>query len=87
MGPAHEFMQPAHFGHQVRARAQVEVVGVRKHQLCADFFQLGRGDGFDGGLGAHRGKDGRGDIAVRGVKNTGPGFPCAAVRLKVRRGM
>ncbi len=74
VGPVHKLMQAAHLCHQVRAGAQVEMIGVRQNQAGANFFQLGGGDCFDGGLGADRRKDGGRNIAVGGVKDTCPGI-------------
>ncbi len=44
--------------------------------------QLGRGDGFDGGLGAHRGKDRGQQVAMRGVENAGPGAAILGLELE-----
>jgi hypothetical protein len=79
----HELVQPAHFGHQIGARPQVQVVGVREHQAGTDFLELGRRYGLDGGLRAHRRENGRGNIAVRRVKNAGAGAAVAGEQIKL----
>lgn len=71
--PAHEAMQPPHAGHQVGARAQIEVIGIGQDERCPQLAQVGRGHGFDCGRRAHRGKDRGGDVAVGGVHQSHTG--------------
>lgn len=70
--PGHEAVQAAHLLDDVVARPEVEVVGVGQDELRAQLHQISRPQRLDRGLGAHRGKDGRGDDAVRGVETAGP---------------
>ncbi len=69
--PAHETVQPAQFGDEFVARAQVEVVGIRQHQGGAQFAQLGRCDALDRALRADRGEDGCEDVAVGCMQDAG----------------
>lgn len=49
------------------------MVGVGKNQACPNFLKLGRGDSFDGSLGADRGENRGEDIAMRRVEDSCPG--------------
>jgi len=71
--PAHELMEAAEFANEAGAGAEVEVVGVAENDLCADFVELSRGGGFDGGLRADRHEGGGLDRAVGGAEAGAPG--------------
>lgn len=71
--PAHETVQSSHFSHQLISGTQVQVVGVRQHQVSADFFELLGSNGFDRPLGAYRCENRGGDGSVRGVEDAGSG--------------
>ena len=52
--PAGELVQTAQVGHQLVAGAQMEMVGVAQHDLCADVLQvMGRQAALDGTRGGH----------------------------------
>jgi hypothetical protein len=80
----HELVQSAHFGHQIGAGAQVEMIGIREHQAGADFLQLGGGHRFNGCLGTHRREDGRGNVAMWGVKYAGAGISVAGEQVVLK---
>ena len=65
--PLHELMHPAHFPDKIITGAQPEMVGVGKYQAGIQFLKLSGGKCFDRRLGAHRCKDGGGNISVRCV--------------------
>ncbi len=44
MRPVHKPMQAAHVAHDLLARTQVEVIGVRELHLAADRLEVARGD-------------------------------------------
>ena len=56
----------------VRARLEVEMVGVGQHRLRARGFDLLGGERFHGCLGAHGDKRRGVNIAMRGVDRAGP---------------
>ncbi len=58
-------MQPSQVSYNVGPRAQVEMVGVGQDERGTQLTELPWRDSFDRGLGAHRGKDWGGDLAVR----------------------
>jgi len=82
--PAHEVVQPAHLRHQIRTRAQIQVVGVRKHQRGAQLGQLCRGERFHRGLGADRCKNRGLQRAMRSVEHprTCPSLPRRDLEIK-----
>ena len=71
--PAHEPVQAAVRGDDVRARAEVQVVGVAEDDLRAELPQLARLHRLDGRLGADRHEAGRLDHAVRRHQTSGAG--------------
>ena len=62
--PAHEVVQAAQLPHHLRARAQVQVVGVGQHHRCAGVRELLGRDTLDGARRAHRHEDRRFDHAA-----------------------
>ncbi len=77
--PVHERAQAAGLVQDVRARLQVQVVGVGQHGLRAEFGNGFRQHGLDRGLGAD-GDERRGlDLAVRGGDGAGPAQELTAV--------
>ena len=72
--PAGKFVQTAHIGYQLVAGAQMQVVGVAQHDLCANVFQvLSRQPALDGTGGSHVLKSGRLHRAVHGLELAPPG--------------
>ncbi len=76
--PSHEAVQPAEVADEFAARPQVQVVGVAKDDLGADFKEVDGGDGLDRSLGADGHEDRGLDGAVKRLE------PAAAGR---RRGV
>ena len=74
--PVHKLVQAAQLGNGVLAGTHGQVVGVGKHDLGAELLDGLGGDALDVCLGAHRHKDWRLDVAVRG---------CAVRRHAMRR--
>ena len=62
--PAHEPVQPAHFGNHVGPWAEVKVIGVGEDDLSAHFFQVIRRERLHRGLRAHSHEGGRLHLAV-----------------------
>jgi len=65
MRPAHETMQTAQASHHVITGAQVEMIGVGKHQRGAQVLDLGGRERLDRRLRAHGREDGCEQVAVR----------------------
>ena len=61
------------------------MVGVSQYQTGAKLIQLGRGDGFDGSLGANRGKYRGKQVAVWGMEDPGVGTTLAGLELEGER--
>ena len=67
--PAGELVQPAHLGHQLVSRAEMQVVGVAEHDLGADLLEvLGGQPALDGAGGRHVLERGGLHRAVDGAK-------------------
>ena len=72
--PAGKFVQTAHIGYQLVAGAEMQVVGVAQHDLCANVFQvLSRQPALDGTGGGHVLKSGRLHRAMHGPELAPPG--------------
>ena len=63
--PGHELMQAARFPDQILTGAQVQVIGIGKHDFRANLRHFPRGHGLDGGYGTHRHIHRGMDVAVR----------------------
>ena len=73
-GPVHEAVQPAERADQFMAGTQEEMVGVGEDNAGAQFLaQIALREAFDGALRTDRHKDGRRDVAMIGVDDTGAG--------------
>ncbi len=84
--PVHKAVQTAHFRHQFIPRPQKEVIGIREDHLRAQFFHLGRGQGFYGCLGADRRENGCAERAVRRCKGPGARAPIGGVERPFKSG-
>ena len=90
--PAHETVQAAVRGHDVRARPEEQVIGVGQQHVGAELAQRARRHRLDGRLCADRHETRRRHVAVRSVQCAGPGTSVAGlygeqevrVRLRVR---
>ena len=71
--PIHEFVQPAHFFHQIRAWANIQVVGIAQNNLRPDLFNLRRRHPFNRGLSADRHENRSLNIAMTCFKDTTTG--------------
>ncbi len=66
--PVHELMQPAQIANDIIARTEMQVIRIRKNQGRACFLNLCGRQGFHSGLSPDRGKYGRAQLAVGGLK-------------------
>jgi len=82
MRPAHELVQPALALNEFVARPQIQMVGIGQDQAGTEVVELSRGEGFDRRLGAHGGKQGRFEIAVRRMKDAGPRLAVDGLKVK-----
>src|SRR5262249_27606656 len=64
--PAHEAMQPAQLANQLRARTEIEMIGITKENLATHFFQISGQHRLDRPLSPHRHKSGGLHDAMRG---------------------
>ena len=72
--PAGELVQTAHVGHQLVAGAQVQMVSVAEHDLCADVLEILRRQAALDGTGGSNVLEGRGlHRAVHGFELAPPG--------------
>ena len=76
--PAHELLHATHFGHEFCARAQVEVVRVRKNDLRLHFAQVPRRKPLHACKGAHRHKNRCFYHAVGSVETAAAGLALVA---------
>ena len=72
--PVHELVHAAELGDGLRTGSHLQVVGVVEHDLGAQGGDRVGKQTLDGALGAHRHEDGRVDVAMGGVEDTGPGM-------------
>ena len=84
--PVHELMQTTHFGYQVIAGSQIQVVGVGQNQVGVDLGQVSGGQCFDGRLSPNRGENRGQDRSVGGLENPGPGAPRAGLEIELEGG-
>ena len=54
LGPCHELVQTAAFANQLLAGTQMQMIGVGKHDFCADFQHFTRSHGLNSGQRANR---------------------------------
>ena len=83
--PRHEAVQSAQLAHEIVARAQVQVVGVREDHLRAEGTQLGGIERLHGRERPHRHERRRLDRAVRRAERAGAG-PADGMRDGEREG-
>ena len=70
-------------GHQLRAGAHGQVVGVREHHLAAELAQLVGGDPLHRGGGAHGHEHGRVEVAVGSGVGERAGVPAGSVACAI----
>jgi len=58
-------MEPAKPAAPIRARDEIEMIGICKNDSCAELFERFLGESLDGRLGAHGHERGRLDRAMR----------------------
>ena len=72
--PVHELVHATKLGDGLRAGTHLQVVGVVEHDLGAQGGNRVGQQALDGAFGANGHKDGRVNVAVGGVEDTGPGM-------------
>ena len=61
----------------------MEVIGVGQDQLDVEFFQVARGNGFDASCRAYRSENGRRDVSVRCMQDSGSCIAIGRDKLKI----
>ena len=79
----HEAVDAPGLGHQLRAGAHGQVVGVREHHLAAELAQLVGGDPLHRGGGAHGHEHGRVEVAVGSGVGERAGVPAGSVACAI----